>query len=83
MEENMEMVEQISEEAVNNMLSTETVKSSALPVVILGVATLGVGFLIYKGIKYVKNKKKYVDVTPENVRNFSNLEENPEESEED
>ena len=83
MEENMEKVEQISEEAVNNMLSTETVKSSTLPVVILGVATLGVGFLIYKGIKYIKNKNKYTEITPENVRNFSNLEENPEESEED
>lgn len=79
MEENNEMVEKISEETVNELLANENVGGSTLPIIIIGVATLGVGFLIYKGIKYYKNKHSYVEVTPDQIRNISNEEDEVEE----
>ena len=84
MEENTELVEKIEEGAVKELLNENEVvqQSNALPIIIFGVATLGVGFLIYKGIKYLRNKKKVIDITPDKVQQFDNISNSDEETEE-
>lgn len=67
--ENEEMIEKIGEGVVNDMLTETNSTNGSNGLIIIGglcLLTAG-GYGIYRLVKHFKNKKKYIELTPEQL----------------